>query len=457
MTSPIDVMRQITDTTEAAANSTIVGWARRIGEIYPDMASYCAQYTSSTIAWCGLTVAYCMATNGIRPVFGSTDVDKFLYALAWRQFGTQASSPQAGDVLVFDWGDGSHHVTLYEQTQGGSYICRGGNQSDSVKLSTFPISRCIAIRRPPVATSVPVAPVIPVSQHSSITCTVFGGASDFNTSAYDAHVITNTELGCALPYRFTGTRPKVRVWKDSHSVVVDIVDVGPWNTNDPYWQTNSRPQAESGTDTRGRHTNLAGIDLTPAAAKVIGVDGKGLVSWEFVDTAQKEPPPVATAPSIDINALMAALLPQIQALVQQAVVQAVANATPAPAPAPIPVIVAAAPPVAVPTAPVQITVGSTIAHIQPVLDMINPILATLLPPPWNLVPQGLGALSHLISGAAGGAPMTPASVGSSLDTGLQAVLPVLHASGINLPPWLANVAAAIQAAHDARSAPAASK
>ncbi len=154
---------------------------------------------------------------------------------------------------------------------------------------------------------------------------------------------------------------------------------------------------------------------------------------------------MATAPSIDINAIIALIQPQIQALIQQAVAQAVANATPAP---PVPVIVAA--PAA---APIQITVGSTIAHIQPVLDMINPILATLLPPPWNLIPQGLGALAHLVSGAAGGTPMTPASVGSSLNTGLQALLPALHDGGINLPPWLANVAAAIQAAHAATPPP----
>jgi hypothetical protein len=49
------------------------------------------------------------------------------------------------------------------------------------------------------------------------------------------------------------------------SVVCDVVDVGPWNTRDPYWETGSRPQAETGTDmmTPPRHTNKAGIDLTP--------------------------------------------------------------------------------------------------------------------------------------------------------------------------------------------------
>jgi hypothetical protein len=73
------------------------------------------------------------------------------------------------------------------------------------------------------------------------------------------------------------------------SVNCDIVDVGPWNTNDPYWQTGARPQAESGTDTTGRKTNKAGIDLTLAAAQAINLDGKGLVDWEFITI-----PPAAT-------------------------------------------------------------------------------------------------------------------------------------------------------------------
>src|ERR1700730_12196215 len=126
-------MRQITGTQAQHDNPTILGWARFIGERYPDMKSYSDQYAHDTIPWCGLTVGYCMAKAGIKPVFGATDTDRFLWAEAWKQFGTPADSPQLGDVLVFDFGGGDHHVTLYESTQGDSYICRGGNQSHEVK------------------------------------------------------------------------------------------------------------------------------------------------------------------------------------------------------------------------------------------------------------------------------------------------------------------------------------
>ena len=106
---------------------------------------------------------------------------------------------------------------------------------------------------------------------------MFGGSSEFKRSGYDDHVITDDELGVALPFHFGGTRPKVRVFNpvNGASVVCDIVDVGPWNTNDPYWETGGRPQAESGMARDGRRTNLAGIDLTPAAARQLGIDGQG--------------------------------------------------------------------------------------------------------------------------------------------------------------------------------------
>jgi len=118
---------------------------------------------------------------------------------------------------------------------------------------------------------------------TEIIATKFGGKDDFNTSAYDGHVISDEELGVALPHRFKERPlPRVRVFLGGKTVDCNIVDVGPWNTNDPYWENDERPQAESGIDLRGRVTNGAGIDLTPAAADAIGLPGKGKVDWEFI-------------------------------------------------------------------------------------------------------------------------------------------------------------------------------
>lgn len=126
------------------------------------------------------------------------------------------------------------------------------------------------------------APPDAVGWQIGITCTVFGGSGETQHSAYDNHVITETELAVALPYRFSGARPKIEVKGPGGTAIGTIQDIGPWNINDPYWETGSRPQAESGTDKTGRKTNLAGIDLSPAMAKAVGIDGKGKVDWRIV-------------------------------------------------------------------------------------------------------------------------------------------------------------------------------
>jgi len=279
-------MQAITGTLEfpgAADNPIILAWRDEIARQFPEMASYCTNYQHDETPWCGLTVAYCMAHNGVRPVFGPDDTDKFLWAQAWKQFGTPVDRPQPGDVLVF-----ARHVTLYDGEDGDSYLGRGGNQSDSVKVSRYSKSGCEAIRRPPGASAVsrpatgPVA-IAAVKPCAGVTATVFGGQSDPNHSAYDEHFITDSETGVALPARFKGERPQVRVSRGDKSVVCEIVDVGPWYDGregwpvDRYWETGARPRAESD----GR-TNGAGIDLTPAAARALGLGDKGKVDWEFV-------------------------------------------------------------------------------------------------------------------------------------------------------------------------------
>lgn len=153
------------------------------------------------------------------------------------------------------------------------------------------------------------------SKPAGITATVFGGKNDPQESAYEKRQITDDELGCALPFRFSGARPRVKVTNKANgkSVVCQIVDVGPWNTNDPYWTKGARPQAETGTATSGRKTNGAGIDLTVAAAAAIGLPGKGLVDWEFVtdqkptstpkETKLPNTPLPISLPKIDLAAL----------------------------------------------------------------------------------------------------------------------------------------------------------
>jgi N-acetylmuramoyl-L-alanine amidase len=124
---------------------------------------------------------------------------------------------------------------------------------------------------------------IPDNQ-ANITASVFGGEGDYNVSAYDEDkVLNDTDLYVALPDRFEGERPKVVVYNRATGAyaTAEIWDVGPWNIDDPYWDKGTRPQAESGTDMTGRTTNSAGIDLSPALASQLNIDGMGIVDWEF--------------------------------------------------------------------------------------------------------------------------------------------------------------------------------
>jgi hypothetical protein len=72
--------------------------------------------------------------------------------LSW---GTPVTTPQAGDVVVFDFGFGDRHVTLFESDNGnGTLKCRGGNQSHEVNVTNFPKSAFMGIRHPIVAGAV---------------------------------------------------------------------------------------------------------------------------------------------------------------------------------------------------------------------------------------------------------------------------------------------------------------
>lgn len=144
------VMRAITGMTEksgSGSNPAILHMADAIGRDWPEQANYAAQYTSDDIAWCGLTVAYCVSTVGYEPQFGPTDTDRWMWAQSWAEFGVPLSTPKQGCIVV-QTRDGGGHVTLFERWEGGKLVCRGGNQSDMVKESSYDPSVVIAYRWP---------------------------------------------------------------------------------------------------------------------------------------------------------------------------------------------------------------------------------------------------------------------------------------------------------------------
>jgi len=152
-------MNGLTETSGSGDNPKILAMRDEIAKRYPDMASYCALYTHDAIAWCGLSVAYAMSMAAVRPVFGETDTDRWLWARAWddETWGYKISVPRPGCVVVMER-EGGGHVTLYERTEGSNYLCRGGNQSDAVNVSSYPISRVVALMWPRTDGPPPPAP-----------------------------------------------------------------------------------------------------------------------------------------------------------------------------------------------------------------------------------------------------------------------------------------------------------
>jgi len=114
-----------------------------------------------------------------------------------------------------------------------------------------------------------------------------------NYSAYGVGMVSSDTLGVALPVHFADANGNklygtilnvgVRLYNTDTGawLVAPIVDVGPHNTNDPYWSTDSLPKATT------QPNNHAGIDLTPLSASTLGFhldgnDGLGTLNWEFV-------------------------------------------------------------------------------------------------------------------------------------------------------------------------------
>lgn len=164
----LQVMRTITGTTEYggdANNPKIMFMADYVAHRWPEQAAYAANYTGDEVAWCGLTMAFCMSVADIEPVFGPTDTDRWLWAQAWAEnqywAADKIDDPCLGAIAVMSR-EGGGHVTMVEAwsegsdqfISGGQFKGRGGNQSDMINVSTQNVSQVIAwmypsgLRRP---------------------------------------------------------------------------------------------------------------------------------------------------------------------------------------------------------------------------------------------------------------------------------------------------------------------
>ena len=132
--------------------------------------------TDDATAWCAAFVGAMIKRAGGNPT-GS------LMARSYLTWGNPVDLKDAreGDIAVFSRGNSSWqgHVAFFVRENASTLTVLGGNQSDQVKLSTYPKSSLLSIRRakasqeppflnkPPQETPAPVPPPIPAQTPAS--------------------------------------------------------------------------------------------------------------------------------------------------------------------------------------------------------------------------------------------------------------------------------------------------
>lgn len=226
------------------------------------------------------------------------------------------AGPALGALAVFWRGSrtsGLGHVGFYRGEDTSRVWVLGGNESDMVQIEALakdspsfgligywwpatrakpPVSPIIMPAGSPISVRVdPTRQSVPSGRQRRITATIFATANDLQSSAYSDRLVRNDVPAVALPFHFPPPQRSVRLWNtndQSKTVTAIVDDVGPHNTHDPYWDEGRRPLVEgqyaNQTPDQTGHipTNMAAIDLNLLAAQALGIDGKGLVDWEFV-------------------------------------------------------------------------------------------------------------------------------------------------------------------------------
>ncbi len=96
------------------------------------------------VPWCGTALANWMLDAGVTPP------NNPFRALSWRAWGVSLDRPIVGCVGVMERVGGGH-VTLIVGEDGRGYLLGlGGNQSDGVRVSSFPRAGFVAFRWPPL-------------------------------------------------------------------------------------------------------------------------------------------------------------------------------------------------------------------------------------------------------------------------------------------------------------------
>lgn len=117
---------------ETRDNAALIEWLKG-GQYLGDPAK---------LPWCG---------DGVETAFARTLPFEPLpahpfFAQSWATFGVKLAGPAVGAVGVIRWSASAGHVGFVAGVNGDHIVMLGANQSDSIKLASFPRSKFIAFR-----------------------------------------------------------------------------------------------------------------------------------------------------------------------------------------------------------------------------------------------------------------------------------------------------------------------
>lgn len=116
-------------------NPAIIAMARACG------GNIAKTYKHDSIAWCALTVNWCLISSGQKG-------DDSLWALDFSKYGTRLAGPAVGAIATKKREGGGHVFIVVGKTAAGKIVGRGGNQSDMVCDEVFDPSVIVAYTWP---------------------------------------------------------------------------------------------------------------------------------------------------------------------------------------------------------------------------------------------------------------------------------------------------------------------
>lgn len=120
---------------EVRDNSALSAWLRQFGRFLGNPRD---------LPWCGDAVESCVAKVLPEEPLPSNP----FFAQAWGKFGVDAKGPVVGSIGVIRWTPSSGHVGIVAGVDGSRVNLLGGNQSNSINVSSFPRNKFIAFRWP---------------------------------------------------------------------------------------------------------------------------------------------------------------------------------------------------------------------------------------------------------------------------------------------------------------------